>query len=73
MAIALVAEVPGLTREQYESVVRKVNEAGAPAGALFHGGGPIEGGYKLSTFPNSWEDAKVLRVEIDKLWKRLTT
>lgn len=34
--------------------------------------GPIEGGYKLSTFPNSWEDAKVLRVEIDKLWKRLT-
>jgi hypothetical protein len=35
--------------------------------------GPIEGGYKLSTFPNSWEEAKVLRVEIDKLWKRLTT
>jgi hypothetical protein len=34
--------------------------------------GPIEGGYKLSIFPNSWEDAKVLRVEIDKLWKRLT-
>ena len=33
--------------------------------------GPIEGGYKLSTFPNSWEEAKVLRVEIDKLWKRV--
>jgi hypothetical protein len=34
--------------------------------------GPVEGGYALSTFPNSWEDAKVLRVEIDHLWKRLT-
>jgi sugar phosphate isomerase/epimerase len=34
--------------------------------------GPVEGGYALSTFPNSWEDAKVLRVEIDKLWRRLT-
>jgi hypothetical protein len=34
--------------------------------------GPVDGGYALSTFPNSWEDAKVLRVEIDRLWKRLT-
>ncbi|MGH7953117.1 MAG: sugar phosphate isomerase/epimerase family protein [Limisphaerales bacterium] len=35
--------------------------------------GPIEGGYALSTFPNSWEDAKILRGEIDKLWKSITT
>lgn len=34
--------------------------------------GPIEGGYALSTFPNSWEDAQVLRNEIDRLWRRLT-
>jgi sugar phosphate isomerase/epimerase len=34
--------------------------------------GPLEGGYKLSTFPNSWEDAKRLRDEIDWLWKKLT-
>ena len=33
--------------------------------------GPVEGGYALSTFPNSWEDAKILRVEIDRLWKKL--
>jgi hypothetical protein len=33
--------------------------------------GPVEGGYALSTFPNSWEDAKVLRVEIDRLWNKL--
>ena len=34
--------------------------------------GPIESGYALSTFPNSWEDAKILRAEIDELWQRLT-
>lgn len=34
--------------------------------------GPVEGGYALSTFPNSWEDAKVLRGEIEKLWQRVT-
>jgi hypothetical protein len=33
--------------------------------------GPVDGGYALSTFPNSWEDAKVLRVEIDRLWQRV--
>ena len=34
--------------------------------------GPVQGGYALSTFPNSWEDAKVLRGEIDRIWKKLT-
>ncbi len=34
--------------------------------------GPVPGGYNLTTLPNSWEDAKVLRVEIDKIWKKLT-
>ena len=33
--------------------------------------GPVEGGYALSTFPNSWEDTKVLRVEIERLWQRV--
>ena len=33
--------------------------------------GPVDGGYALSTFPNSWEDAKVLRGEIERLWKRI--
>jgi sugar phosphate isomerase/epimerase len=35
--------------------------------------GPVVGGYGLSTFPNSWEDAKVLRVEIERLWKKVTS
>jgi hypothetical protein len=34
--------------------------------------GPREGGYALPTFPNSWEDAKVLQREIDKIWERVT-
>jgi hypothetical protein len=34
--------------------------------------GPVVGGYNLTTLPGSWEDARVLRGEIDRLWKRLT-
>jgi hypothetical protein len=34
--------------------------------------GPVEGGYALSTFPDSWEEAKILRGEIEKLWKKVT-
>lgn len=33
--------------------------------------GPVEGGYALSTFPDRWEDAKVLREEIDQLWRKV--
>jgi phenylacetate-coenzyme A ligase PaaK-like adenylate-forming protein len=33
--------------------------------------GPVTGGYCLSTFHNSWEDKKILRGEIDMLWRRL--
>ncbi len=33
--------------------------------------GPVEGGYALSTFPKSWEDAKVLHAEIQRLWSKL--
>ena len=47
MALAMLAEIPDLTQEEYESVVTQVNENGFPAGALFHAGGPIEGGYRV--------------------------
>jgi hypothetical protein len=33
--------------------------------------GPVRGGYALSTFPGSWEDAKVLRGLIDRLWNQV--
>src|SRR5690349_3762474 len=47
MALAMLAEIPDLTREGYELVVRKVNESGSPAGALFHAGGPMEGACRV--------------------------
>jgi hypothetical protein len=34
--------------------------------------GPVAGGYNLSTLPNSWEDAKILRGEIERLWKQVS-
>jgi hypothetical protein len=34
--------------------------------------GPVIGGYGLSSLPNSWDEAKILRAEIDRLWNRLT-
>lgn len=33
--------------------------------------GPHGSGYNLSSLPNSWEDAKVLRVELDRIWKKV--
>lgn len=33
--------------------------------------GPREGGYALSSFPDSWADAQVLRRVLDALWRRL--
>lgn len=35
--------------------------------------GPVFGGYNLSTLPNSWEEAKVLRTEIDRMWKLISS
>ena len=34
--------------------------------------GPVASGYNLSSLPNSWEDAKILRMEIERIWKGLT-
>lgn len=35
--------------------------------------GSLESGYNLSILPNSWDEAKRLRAEIDQIWKRLVT
>src|SRR3954454_16461604 len=48
MALAMLAEIPGLTRQKYESVVTSVNRAGgSPAGALLHAAGPSDSGYRI--------------------------
>lgn len=47
MATAFVIEIPEVTAEEYERVTRSVNEAGSPAGCVFHAGGPFERGIRL--------------------------
>ena len=45
--------------------------AGNPVGETLYAtpeNGPVASGYGLSVFPNVWEDAVVVRNEIDKLW-----
>ncbi len=55
MAIAMLFEVPGLTQEQYDAVVREV---GLPApGQIFHLGGPMEGGWRVLEVWESQEAA----------------
>ncbi len=48
MALAMLAEIPGLTRQQYEAVVTAVSRSGGtPAGALLHAAGPSDSGYRV--------------------------
>jgi hypothetical protein len=57
MALAILLEIPGVTREQYEGVAKAVNAAGPPRGSLFHAGGPIEGGWRIVEMWESREAA----------------
>ena len=55
MAIATLAEVPGLTQEQYDAAAREV---GLPApGQIFHLAGPMEGGWRVLEVWESQEAA----------------
>jgi hypothetical protein len=54
----MLSEIADLTREQYEVVVKKVNGSGTPRGALFHAGGPMEGGYRVVEVWQSREAAE---------------
>jgi len=47
MAVAMLYEVPGLTREQYERILTEVNKNGTPSGSLVHAAGPIDDGYRI--------------------------
>ena len=54
MAIAVVIETPGATKEQYEQVIRELGISGSQLapGALVHIAGPIAGGWQVV---NVWE------------------
>ena len=46
MAVAALLEFPGVTREQYESVIADLDLGGKPApGNSFHAAGPMAGGW----------------------------
>lgn len=45
MAVFLVIEVPGATREQYEAVVKGLGEPELGEGQSYHVAGPSDGGW----------------------------
>lgn len=48
MAVAMLMEWPGVTREQYEAVMKELQlDANPPKGALFHVAGPMQGGWRV--------------------------
>ncbi len=58
MPIAMLVDVPGLTQEQYEAALQKVNAAGPMVGgALVHAAGSMEGGCRVLEVWESQEAA----------------
>ena len=53
MAVGIRIKLPGITQEQFDSVHAHVNpDRTPPKGLLFHGSGPIDGGWGIIDF---WE------------------
>jgi hypothetical protein len=57
MAVVQIHELPGMTREQYESDVRTLNLSGPPPGSHLHAAGPMEGGWRIVEVWDSEEAA----------------
>jgi hypothetical protein len=54
MAVALILDFPGGTREQYDRVIAKMDLRGRmPDGGMFHSAGSYEGGWRVV---DVWED-----------------
>jgi hypothetical protein len=49
VAIAIFFETPGVTQQQYEEVIQRLEAAGegAPAGRLYHVAGPTETSWRV--------------------------
>lgn len=47
MAIAVICEAPGMTREIYDQVYRAMHREGPPDGGLFHVAGPTQQGWRV--------------------------
>jgi hypothetical protein len=57
MALAVLLEIPGVTREQYERVASAVTKTGSPRGSLVHAAGPTETGWRILEIWDSRETA----------------
>jgi hypothetical protein len=70
MAIGIVIEIPGGTREQYDKVMEKMELDGKPsAGGIFHVAGPTERGWRVV---DVWESKEAFQAFFDtKLGKAL--
>ena len=49
MAIGVLFEMPGVTQEQYDEVIQKLEDAGEgmPPGRIYHVSGPTEDGWRV--------------------------
>jgi hypothetical protein len=57
MAIGILIEVPGGTKEQYDAVMAKLGLGGKmPSGGISHVAGPMEGGWRVIDVWQSQED-----------------
>ena len=49
MAVAILFDIPGARRSQYDEVIRRLHDAGegAPPGRLYHVAGPTQDGWRI--------------------------
>lgn len=64
MAVLVMQELPGVSRETYDGVNEKLNPAGMPpAGLIVHTSGPADGGWRIVDVWESAEDFNRFRDE----------
>ena len=64
MALAFLLEFPGVTQEQYDQVLEKLQLGGKTyQGGIFHVAGPMEGGWRVITVWDSDEQFQRFRNE----------
>ena len=48
MALTVLYEIPGLTQERYDEIIKELQAGGITAqGRIFHVAGPMEGGWQV--------------------------
>src|SRR6266542_2905334 len=63
MAIAVLVEWDGVTPEQYDEMIRRMNVGGVSLpGGIFHVAGPTENGWRVV---DVWESEEVLRTFVE--------